>query len=362
MKAIVLFVSTLLAASAGAQCTLNLQKEDLGRGERWELSWNKIAGATGYIVESPRTDPDTGTVTTRRKEVSEEAGSRVTTEVSVRTSQNLTVPYRVIATGVADCAATIEVTYTSTVAFERITRKSVIPLVGSARGANNSNFKTSLRLRGTARNQRGILIFHPANLPARDSDPSLPYDLANTSSVIVYDDVVAAFGATGLGSIEIVPDFSTEHGWTVPYAEVRLFNVDATGTYGTLETQTQAVDFLTGNPEAITSLILTTPGPELRVNLGVRAFEETIVTMKVSRDGDVIASRDWPLTRDFLFFNSALASTGVTPQPGDLITIEIPGGGGVPMYSLTDNRTNDPALFVPPTRIRFDVGATNVGF
>jgi hypothetical protein len=345
-----------------AACTLNLKKEDLGRGERWELSWDKVPGATGFLLESPRVDEETGTVTTRRRDVPIEGGTRVTTEVSVTTSQNLTVPYRVIATGVADCSATIDVTYVSSVTFERLTRKSVIPLVGSARGANNSNFKTALRLRGTKRNQRGILVFHPANVPARDSDPVLTYSLPTTSDVIVYEDVVAAFGATGLGSIEIIPDFSTEHGWTVPYAEVRLYNVDDKGTYGTLESQTQAIDFLIGNPEAITSLILTTPGPELRVNLGVRAFQETVVTFKVSRDGDVIASRDWPLTRDFLFFNSALASTGITPQPGDLITIEIPAGGGIPMYSLTDNRTNDPALFVPPTRIQFDVGAADVGF
>jgi hypothetical protein len=362
MKAIVLFVSCVLAISADAACTLNLQKEDLGRGERWELSWDKVPGATGFILESPRTDPETGTVTTRRREVPIEAGTRVTTEVSVTTSENLTVPYRVIAIGVPDCSGTIEVTWVEDVEFQRMTRKSVIPLVGSARGANNSNFKTSLRLRGTHRNQRGILVFHPANVPPKSSDPTLVYNLPTTSDVIVYDDVVAAFGATGLGSIEIIPDFSTEHGWTVPYAEVRLYNVDANGTYGTLATQTQAIDFLSGNPEAITSLILTAPGPELRVNLGVRAFEDTIATMKVSRNGDVIASKDWPLDADFLFFNSALASTGITPLPGDLITIEIPAGGGVPMYSLTDNRTNDPALFVPPTRIKFDVGSADVGF
>src|SRR5687767_14164511 len=42
MKAIVLFVSCVLAVSAEAACTLNLQKEDLGRGERWELSWDKV--------------------------------------------------------------------------------------------------------------------------------------------------------------------------------------------------------------------------------------------------------------------------------------------------------------------------------
>lgn len=362
MKTIVAFVTIVLAVSADAACTLNLQKSDLGSGRRWELSWDKVPGATGYILESPRTDPDTGTVTIRKRSVSPEEGARVTTEVSVTTSENLTVPYRVVATGVADCSGTIEVTYVSSVQFERITRKSVIPLVGSAPGANGSLFKTSLLLRGTARNQKGILIFHPANVPARDSDPVLTYSLANTSSTIKYDDVVAAFGATGLGSIEIVPDFSSEDGWRVPYAEVRLYNVASNGTYGTLEAQTQAIDFLSGNPEAITSLILTTPAAELRVNLGVRAFEDTIATMKVSRNGDVIASRDWPLTRDFLFFNSALASTGVTPLPGDLITIEIPSGGGVPMYSITDNRTNDPALFLPPTRIQFDVGAFDVGF
>ncbi|HYH05650.1 MAG TPA: hypothetical protein VEK11_01205 [Thermoanaerobaculia bacterium] len=355
--------AVLFTLEAHAACTLNLQKEDLGRGKSWELSWNTQTGATRYTLESIRKSAD-GTTTIRTQDVTPRGGStKVTKEVAVTTTTNLTVTYRVTAVGVAEpCSATIDVGYPTDSTLQLMSRRSTIPLVGSTRGANGSVFKTSLRLRATRPNQRGMLIFHPANTPGRDTDPSITYHLPGLASVLEFDDVVAEFGQSGIGSIDIVPDFHSEHGWTVPVAEVRLFNVTDTGTFGTIGWQTQVHDFHGQAPDAVTTLSVNVPSPELRLNLAVRSWAATTATVELFRQGSVIAFKEFDLDRDFLLFNSATAMLQMDVQPGDIITIRVPEGGAVPLYTLTDNRTNDPALFMPPVRVRHDLSHFDVGF
>jgi hypothetical protein len=358
----VLAVSATFAGSGFAACTLNLAKEDLGRGRSWELSWTPQAGAQSYTLESIRQAPN-GTTSTRRMTVEPRSGTKIRKEVSVQSTVPLTVTYRVtVVGGTEPCSASIDVSYPTDSTLQQAVRKSVIPLVGSARGANGSDFKTSLRLRATGPRQSGILVFHPANQPASDTDPFLVYNLPGTASTANYDDVVAAFGVSGLGSIDIIPEFDQSEGWKVPSAEVRLFNVAPEGTYGTIEAQTQAHDFLGGNVEPIEPLTVTIPTPDLRVNLAVRSFEPTVAEVQVLRNGSIISMKPYDLTGDFLLFNSADNIAGIPLQPGDVVTIRMPDGGGVPMYTLTDNHTNDPALFMPPVRIRYDVGTWDVGF
>lgn len=367
MKRVLMFLGTLLvtatfAADGFAACTLNLAKEDLGRGRSWELSWTPQAGVQNYTVESIRT-AENGTTNTRRINVESRSGSKVRKEVSVQSTVPLTVTYRVSTVGGTEpCSASIDVTYPTDSTLQQAVRKSVIPLVGSARGANGSDFKTSLRLRATGPRQSGILVFHPANQAGSDGDPFLVYNLPGTASTVNYDDVVAAFGVSGLGSIDIIPDFDQSEGWKVPTAEVRLFNVTPEGTYGTIEAQTQAHDFLGGSVEPIEPLTVTIPAPDLRVNLAVRSFEPATVDVEVLRNGSTISVKEYELANDFLLFNSADNIAGIPLQPGDVITIRMPNGGAVPMYTLTDNHTNDPALFMPPVRIRYDVGTWDVGF
>lgn len=364
-RALLLAVAAMLvAAEADAACSIQVQKQDLGRGKRWELSWNPVPGATKYVIEAIRDDADRGVTTLTRQDVVQRGGTtKVTKEVSVTTTVPLTVNYRVTSVGsVEPCVGTIAVSFPTDTALQRMARKSVIPLVGSTQGAHGALFKTSLRLRGTARNQRGLLVFHPANTPGRDSDPSIPYHLPGTMSVVEFDDVVAAFGQSGIGSIDIIPDYDPEEGWTVPSAEVRLFNVTSVGTFGTIEWQTQVHDFHDLAPDPVKSLTVNVPVRDLRLNLAVRTWAETTARVDVFRGGSVILSKDFPLPGDFLLFNSAAAMLGIDPQPGDIITIDLPDGMGVPLYTLTDNRTNDPALFMPPVRVRLDVGTFDVGF
>lgn len=362
MKRLALLVfATLMAAEVHAACTINIQKEDLGRGRRYELSWQPSPGATKYTIESTRQQPDGSTVTYR-----ENVTPRTNTmreEVSVASTEPVTVTYTVTATGGAEpCVGTLQITYPSDPNIERAMRKSTIPFVGSVLGANGSVFKTSLRLRGTRHNQRGFLIYHPSNTVATDFDPIIPYTLAGTASTLEWDDVVAAFGVSGTGSIDIVPEVAPDGSFTVPDAEVRLFNVAPNGTFGTIEWQTQAHDFHSSNPNAIRSLTVTVPAQELRLNLAIRTFEETTAQIELVRAGVSVVLREFTLSRDYLLFNSAAGFLGNDLRPGDAITMRILTGGAVPLYTLTDNRTNDPALFMPPVRVIHDVGVYQAGF
>ena len=104
--------------------------------------------------------------------------------------------------------------------------RGIIPVSGSTEGAFGSNFRTSLQLSNrTDRRQIGRLVFHPAGASASDADPSMPYAL-EPHQTIGYEDVVAAIGATGLGSIDLV----VEEGG-VPVVVTRAF--DDKGDQGT---------------------------------------------------------------------------------------------------------------------------------
>lgn len=363
MKRVFLFVVlTVMAADAAAQCNLNLQKRDLGRGRSWELSWSTVPGIEDYLLELIREDERTGTTTTRRIEIDSRGASKVEHDVAIESTVALKVVYRVVAVGtVQPCSATITVDYPDDPDLKQIARRSIIPLVGSTRGAGGSLFKTSLRLRATRANQRGTLVFHPANVPASNNDPRIPYHLPTSTSVLEWDDVVAEFGVAGIGSIDIVPA-GAENGWTVPAADVRLFNVATNGTYGAAGVQTQAGDFLLDSIDPLTEMTVVVPSSELRVNLAIRTFDAARGTIEVRRDGTRLTIRPVETDRETLIFNSANNLTGVTLEPGDVIIIRMTEGGGIPMYTLTDNRTNDPSLHVPATRVQYDMEVFDVGF
>src|SRR5262245_61925366 len=87
-------------------------------------------------------------------------------------------------------------------------KKGIIPLVGSTAGLNGASFKTSLRIEAIS-DAYGKIVFHPLGQVARDDDPSIPYSFPHVVSPITdyiqFDDIVAAMGQSGLGSLDIIP-------------------------------------------------------------------------------------------------------------------------------------------------------------
>ncbi len=349
-KAIFLAIAlTLFAAPAFAQCALDTQLKDLGQSRSFELSFQRVPQATGYIIE----EAVEGQSELNHTELSQDQTVvRFKRTFSRETTFNTIATYRVIALGVPSCTDERLVLYKFDPTFKKAMTRSIIPLVGSTPGAFGAQFKTSLRLRATdAGGQNGKLIFHPIGVPATNADPFIRYELPNQDSVQEWDDIVAAFGATGLGSIDIVPDIvSSTARVMAPRADVHLFNVTPNGTFGTLESQTQPFSFHEDNPSADAGLRVTMPTTDLRLNVGVRTFLESEVDVVVERGGQIVSSRLITLPADILQFMPASAFAGFDVQPGDEVFVRV-RGAGVPIYSLTDNKTNDPALFVPPARI-----------
>lgn len=49
----------------------------------------------------------------------------------------------------------------------------------------------------------GKLVFHPSNTSGSSSDPTVTYTVG-AGQVFTYPDIVATFGRSGLGSVELV--------------------------------------------------------------------------------------------------------------------------------------------------------------
>ena len=113
--------------------------------------------------------------------------------------------------------------------------RGYIPVVGSTAGGLGSNFKTSMQLLFGAPTSSGSitgkLVFHPAGTSGNSSDPSLSYTVA-AGQVVTFPDVVAAFGRSGLGSVDLI----TAPSATKPVIITRVFNdAGALGTAGLTE-------------------------------------------------------------------------------------------------------------------------------
>lgn len=356
MKRALLFaLAVLIAPHVRAQCTLGITKDDVSRGGTiYVLKWSPVPGATHYIVEETRTNPS-GQIT----RVSYNVGSTPAPQLRVekRATESIVATYRVIAVGMGElCAGEIQVRFGMDEALARITRRSILPLVGSTPGQNGALFKTSLRLRNdNSLPLSGRLILHPLGKPGSDADPSIRYSVP-AGGMVEWEDIVAEFGIVGLGSLDIVPDrFPRTETYRVPLAEARLYNVANGGTFGTIEAQTQAIDFLQYAPNPIRGMTAVVPGAALRLNVGVRSVEAANIAVRVTRGGQLHHMRLFTMARDQLLFASASDFAGVPLEPGDQVHIHVHGGSAIPMYSLTDNTTNDPALYYPPTRTLLDL-------
>lgn len=307
------------------------------------LSWPAVPGATQYEVQA--SSDNFGT--TKRLTVVDASTTGVT--ITQKTSQLFhEYSYRVIASNPTNpfdvpCSGTITKSLGNFV-LSHVVRKTVIPVAGSTRGANNADFKTSLRMGPSNRPQQGKIIFHPAGQAGSEDDPSIPYRL-DRGVTVQYDDIVAAIGQTGIGSIDIIStgaygrDYPTLE--MVP-VEVRLFNQTPSGTtYGGFEAPVQGADAF--RPEDWSVLV---PSSRFRVNIGVRTLTAAHVTFfHISPDG--LTQKTLDLPADYVFMQGAEQFFGETVKEGDTIVIHFDGSDtiAIPFHTFTDNSTNDPSIF-----------------
>jgi hypothetical protein len=217
-----------------------------------------------------------------------------------------------------------------------------IPVVGSVQGGAGSNFKTSFQIHNPSTGlASGKLIFHPQGASGKASDPSLSYSLSSWQTAS-YADLLTAFGASGLGSLDVVPD----HG-EAPQFSVRVFNdAGPAGTSGFTEEPVKSAAALQPGDHAI---LLTPPNlATARLNIGVRTLSSgASMTVRVrSASGSLTAtfSKSYPAD----FFSQVGVSSFVppaTPLSGnDSIELQIDAGSAIVYGASADNTTNDPSL------------------
>lgn len=335
MKRSLLVLSLILALPAAAEyCDLQL------RYEEGQVRWKAVPGANRYTILQTYGDLKAPQYSSTRNtfiNVDQRASAPVTVRYIVTAEVEPGV--RLMATWTDSCTGSIEVTLPVNEAFRKFTRRAVLPVVGSTPGAFGGQFKTSLELRGLA-SEKGRIVFHPAGRVASDGDPSMPYSFAE-SRVLAWDDVVAAMGQSGIGSLEIIPDADSLD--RIPQTQVRLYNDTSIGTFGTFATPVVPYDYL--RPPAFQ---LRIPDDRFRVNMGIYALENATVSIVFQRpNGQLDGTRTLNFPAGWMEMKSAADFVGKALEPGHLLLVAIEGAA-VPFFTITENRTNDPTLIVPP--------------
>ena len=214
-----------------------------------------------------------------------------------------------------------------------------MPAVGSLPGANGANFKTSFQIHNVSPSAvSGKLVYHPAGRSAAAGDPSIAYSLA-AGQTLSFPDLLAAFGLTGLGTLDIVPGSGPP-----PLALARVVNdLGPAGGLGLAEEAVTAAEVLKAGDHA--DVIIPADLAKQRINIGVRTFEPALLAVTVS-DADGFFRGTRPILKalsaaEFQQF-SLQEFLGADAIPaGGSIRIEVIRGEAFVYGSVVDNVTND---------------------
>jgi hypothetical protein len=350
LVAVALFVVAAVPSFGG--CTLPLTSTRVP-GLGYRLSWEPVNGATNYEVQVSSDNFLHATTLLNLP-----AGSTGVTVNELTSSALQTYSFRITASNAANasdipCSGTFAAFFGAGEALAQRVNRIVVPVVGSTRGSNNASFKTSLRLGPASTTSAGKIVFHPAGRAGSDDDPSIPYRVERGETQ-QFDDVVAAIGQSGIGSLDILQSFPSILPTSVLPVEARLFNEGAGGTYGTFEAPVLPVDAF----KPIDWNVFV-PSSRFRVNIGIRTLTNAHVTFFLIAADGAITEKIVDYAADYVFLDAADHFFGKAVNPGDSIVINIAGDNviAIPFHTFTDNSTNDPAVFNPqsPAHATFPV-------
>lgn len=220
--------------------------------------------------------------------------------------------------------------------------RGTIAAVAAAAGVLDSLFRTTLQLHNpTSSPISGRLVFHPAGTSGSDADPSITYALA-AGATASYADVLAAFGRTGLGSLDIIATSGS-----VPLAVARVFNDGgARGTTGFSVAALRPEDALQAGETGV--LIAPADPVATRFNIGIRTLTNgAALTIAVrNRSGEVLRTLARVYPADYFLQQGGTEFLGAAPGPSDSVSITVDAGSAIVYGASTDNKTQDPAIQV----------------
>jgi len=338
----------LVFGPAAHACSLNVRSIDNPPA----LLWDDVSGATAYEVQE-----SFGNVTSRNyypKSSPFTIAHRSSADIQIYYVVTAILPSNILSIGSSSevCREALAVTLKADPAFRALTRKAVVPIVGSGPGANGARFKTSLKLTASSPDERGRVVFHPAGSVAKTDDPSVRYSFDGRGQELNFDDVVAALGQTGVGSLDIVPDEGASD--VLPDVAARLYNETPAGTFGTVAPALLPFDFL--QPPDLT-VEIPAAGSPFRISVGLRTLTDTHATALIyGTNGRLKSFRNLAWPADYTVLGSIAQIIGVPMDPGQSVTIFFEGAA-IPFSTRTENRTNDPELFIPSRVKSVNVGS-----
>lgn len=221
--------------------------------------------------------------------------------------------------------------------------RAIVPVVGSAAGANGANFRTEIQLHNPGTGvMRGSLMFLPQSLvPPAGGLATLDYEIG-PKQTIRFADVIASIGGSGLGSLDVLP---FEGGR--PTIVVRAF--DDQGNFGTRGLMVPVLDESEA-PVLGFRFALVAPADlaRYRFNIGVRTLGESNTVLRVVEHDPAGATVGEPITLEFpgetFRQQPAAMLLGRDVVAGHTYSFETLSGSAFVYATTVDNQTNDGAL------------------
>jgi hypothetical protein len=220
-----------------------------------------------------------------------------------------------------------------------------LPVVGSTAGGFGSLFKTSVQLTNRGSSEiTGRLIFHPAGTSGVPTHPQVTYTLQPQQTQSI-EDVVAATGVSGVGSMDLV----TTSGYP-PDVTARIYNDEGpNGTSGFTEELMTAHQALHRFDRG--SLTIPTDLTNFRMNIGIRTLDAGAEINIIQYDANGVLTgtfveRNYPAN----YFEQISASqfiSGAAIAPGGFLVVQVETGSAFIYAAITDNRTNDGLIRFP---------------
>lgn len=358
----VLLLSAVLATGE-CQFNVNVAGADhfvVAPGQPYTITWSEVPGAVRYRLTETPVGYGTAQVAAfagdnlRLREFRPADGLSV--KLNHFAADDAYFGYNIIALDGNDavvCSTNFAVLVHPDATTKSIFHRLIVPVAGSAVTADGSKFHTSLRL--TTRNNTtltGRVVFHPQGAIS-ENDPAIPYRLEGTfnslhSSSQSWDDVVATIGASGIGSLDIVPD---DPDVTAPEVEARAWNDKSGYRNGGRIPVLPSSQLLAPSDDFIRHFVVANEEGKYRTSVGFRTYGLKTVAVRVYVDGHMLNEFVIPPNTHRQMTLEQLANGPVAD--GSLVTL-------TPLYpnnrfdsslyiyyTLTDNSSNDPSVFLP---------------
>lgn len=207
------------------------------------------------------------------------------------------------------------------------TRANVVPVVGSVTGIGGIRYTTVAQITNPSASPiTGSLIFRPAGQQSAASDARISYSLGPFETR-AFADLMAAFGTSGLGSLDIVTATGVapvvtahiQNGGVVAVPQLRSEDVLLAGTRGVLAAPSDAAQF--------------------RFNIGVRTFAAG-VSMTISvydAAGGAVRSTTRTFPPNFFTQMPAAEFAGGAVGAGHVIVVSIDSGSAALYGSSASN-------------------------